>query len=100
MVRTTLSPWLILTPLIGETGVGALTFRVDPSAVALLVAGAAVVGDVGDVDCLLQAAASAITQTVVATQCFRFIYRSLPHKLSNQYLFFMGQLEDDTRQRQ
>jgi hypothetical protein len=40
-----LSPWFILTPLIGETGVGALTLRVDPSAVALPLAGAAAVGD-------------------------------------------------------
>src|ERR1700750_335184 len=90
-VRTTLSPWLILTPLIGETGVGALTLRVAPSPSALLLAAAAAVGEVGDADCLLQAAASASAQMLEANLNFRFIYRSLPHRLRNTYCFFMGQ---------
>src|SRR5436190_15841427 len=78
-VRTTLSPWLILTPLIGETGVGALTLRVDPSPVAAAFAVAAPVGEVGEADCLLQPAASAIAHTLEANQYFRLIDRSLPH---------------------
>ena len=40
-----LSPWFILTPLIGETGVGALTLRVEPSPEALPFRGAAAEGE-------------------------------------------------------
>jgi hypothetical protein len=96
-----LSPWFILTPLIGDTGVGALTLSVDPSAAALPVRGAAALGEVGAADCLLHAAASAITHTLHTLEAnwyFRLIYRSLPHTLLNTHCFFMGQREDDTRQ--
>src|SRR6476661_8282173 len=57
--RVTLAPGSSFTPLIGDWRVGAVAFRVDPSALAFPSTAADALGDAGALVCLLHAPAVA-----------------------------------------